>query len=1138
MQNTIKIFLALIALIIVTEAKAQREIDQRTLSTKIADILAELPAKDLEQYRENMHEIGAMGEEGLLALAEMLVDPEAGNNTKLEYALGGFSYYASQPGKEEFRQMSVEAYCQALEDIRNVENKTFIIRQLEMVGGEDAVSCLEGYLDEKPLCAPAARALVNINTFSSNKALLQALKNSAGECRLSLVQALADTKFGEAAAIITPLAKSGDDKLRKLSLYALANIADPASAEILQEAARNKNFAFGTDNATAAYLLFGQRLLEKGQKQQAEKVAETLLKGAKEESRLYSRTAALELLTDIHGEESVATLIEAAGDENPEFRAAALKFASDFITLATTKAWMKKARKSAAHIEAEIITMLGENEAKEAIPRMIKALRSRNDEVKLAAIGALGRIGDETVIPPFLKLMKKSNKQEIAAIKEAFFILDAKGLKDAVADGLPKMTAEGQAALLAVLGNRAASERIDDVFKYAQDKNEVVRIAALAALKSMATKEDLPSLLSLLNETSQPKEIRMLQEAIIAGIDDYENQSQQTALVLEEMQNTSEERRSRYFTILASIGGEQARNAVTEEFNKKGYPDTKAAAINALSSWSDVSAAEELFRISQDDGNSDYKNEALKGYVRTINQSEYPAVQKLLMLRKAFDGSAIQHRKLILQEVGGLASFHALTFAGKYLDEPLLQQEAARSVMRLALDNNYHGEVVRGLLNKTMEVLQGDGIEYLKQSILKFLEEMPKEESFVALFDGKDLSGWKGLVANPIERAKMNEKTLNEKQKIADKEMRQSWKVEDGALIFTGQGNNIATEKQYGDFELVLDWKIFDDRHKEGDAGIYLRGTPQVQMWDTSRVEVGAQVGSGGLYNNKNNPSKPLKVVDNPLGEWNHFRIIMKGDRVTVYLNGELVTDNVILENYWARSLPIFPEEQIELQAHGSRVAYRDIYIREIPRPEPFELSEAEKKEGFMVLFDGTNMHHWRGNTGDYVIEDGVMVVRKPKFGSGGNLYTREEFSDFVFRFEFKLTPGANNGLGIRTPLEGDAAYQGMELQILDNTSDIYKNLKEYQYHGSLYGIIPAKREYLNPVGEWNYQEVRVKGPSVKVILNGTTVVDGNMEEASKNGALDGKDHPGLKRDKGHIGFLGHGSTVWFRNIRVKDLKD
>ena len=452
-------------------------------------------------------------------------------------------------------------------------------------------------------------------------------------------------------------------------------------------------------------------------------------------------------------------------------------------------------------------------------------------------------------------------------------------------------------------------------------------------------------------------------------------------------------------------------------------------------------------------------------------------------------------------------------------------------------DTVYNGTIITELLNKTMNTLGGGDSDYQKQAIIKYLNEMPKAEGFVSMFNGKDLSGWKGLVENPIKRAKMDAKTLAAAQVKADQKMLEGWKVEDGELRFQIHGDNLATVKKYGDFEMLVDWKIINDGKQNGDAGIYLRGTPQVQIWDTARVKDGAQVGSGGLYNNQIHPSKPLKVADNALDEWNTFRILMKGDRVSVWLNGELVTDNVILENYWDRNLPIFAEEQIELQAHGSPVAYRNIYIREIPRPKPFVLSAKEKKEGFKVLFDGTNMHEWIGNTTDYVIEDGDMAIRpKPGRGSGGNLFTKDEYSDFIFRFEFQLTPGANNGLGIRAPLEGDAAYEGMELQILDNDAPMYKDLHVYQYHGSIYGTIPAKRGFLKPTGEWNYEEVIVKGPKIKVILNGTTILDADITEARKNGAADGKPHPGLLRNSGHIGFLGHGSPLKFRNIRIKDL--
>jgi hypothetical protein len=370
---------------------------------------------------------------------------------------------------------------------------------------------------------------------------------------------------------------------------------------------------------------------------------------------------------------------------------------------------------------------------------------------------------------------------------------------------------------------------------------------------------------------------------------------------------------------------------------------------------------------------------------------------------------------------------------------------------------------------------------------------------------------------------------LAKKQVEADKKVPLNWSVKDGMIWFSGRGDNLCSIKEYDDIELFVDWKIT----KFGDSGIYLRGSPQVQIWDTSRTSVGAQVGSGGLYNNQKNRSTPLKVADNPIEDWNTFRIIMIGEIVSVWLNGELVVDNVILENYWDRNIPIFPKGSIELQAHGTDLAFRDIYVREIN--EAYDMTAEEKAEGFELLFNGNDLNNWVGNKISYVAENGNIVV-KPIEGSGGNLYTEKEYSDFIFRFEFQLTPGANNGIGVRTPLTGDAAYVGMEIQVLDDTAPIYATLQQYQYHGSVYGVIPAKRGYLKPVGEWNYEEIRFEGTKVRVTLNGTVIVDGDIAGPRDNGTMDNRDHPGLKNTKGHIGFLGHGDALKFRNIRIKDL--
>jgi len=283
---------------------------------------------------------------------------------------------------------------------------------------------------------------------------------------------------------------------------------------------------------------------------------------------------------------------------------------------------------------------------------------------------------------------------------------------------------------------------------------------------------------------------------------------------------------------------------------------------------------------------------------------------------------------LILQEATNNKTFPALVFISKYLDDPQLQEDAADDVSNIALsDKNFYGNNVKEWLNKSIQIKKGGDSDYEKVAIRKFINEMPADAGLVALFNNKDLTGWKGLVGNPITRSKMDAATLAKEQHKADSIMNKGWYVKDGILNFSGEGENLCTTKQYRNFELYVDWKI----EPKGDAGVYLRGSPQVQIWDTSRVDVGAQVGSGGLYNNQAHESKPLKLADNAINDWNNFHIIMKGDKVTVYLNGVLVVDNTVLDNYWDRKQPIFPKEQIELQAHGNHIYYRDIYLRELP---------------------------------------------------------------------------------------------------------------------------------------------------------------------------------------------------------------
>ena len=203
------------------------------------------------------------------------------------------------------------------------------------------------------------------------------------------------------------------------------------------------------------------------------------------------------------------------------------------------------------------------------------------------------------------------------------------------------------------------------------------------------------------------------------------------------------------------------------------------------------------------------------------------------------------------------------------------------------------------------------------------------------------------------------------------------------------------------------------------------------------------------------------------------------------------------------------------------------------------------------MLFDGTNLDKWRGDLEGYIPVNGTIYV-SANYGSTGNLYTKKEYRNFVYRFEFCfLREGVNNGVGVRTPMGVDAAYDAMcEVQILDHDAPMYANLREYQVHGSVYGVIPAKRIVHKPLGEWSTEEIRVEGDRIKVTVNGEVIVDGNIRTACKghNVAPDGSDtnpytvdhrnHPGMFNKKGYISFCGHGEGLKIRNVRILDLGD
>ncbi len=408
---------------------------------------------------------------------------------------------------------------------------------------------------------------------------------------------------------------------------------------------------------------------------------------------------------------------------------------------------------------------------------------------------------------------------------------------------------------------------------------------------------------------------------------------------------------------------------------------------------------------------------------------------------------------------------------------------------------------------------------------------------FTALFNGKDLSGWRGgdtfdhrqWLAMPEEKRK-----ATDAEWTAD--MAKHWSVEGDELVNDGNGKYATTTKDYGDFELLLEYKTV----AKADSGIYLRGCPQVQIWDytdPSKFSIGSDKGSGGLWNNSAGaPGKdPLVKADKPFGEWNKFRILMVGARVSVWLNGKQVVDHALMENYYDRKSPIPAKGPIELQTHGGEIRWKNIFVREIGSEEANKILASHGEDpGFKSIFNGKDFEGWAGPVDNYEIKDGAIACKKEK---GGTIYTKEEFADFVVRLEFKLPPGGNNGLAIRYPGKGDTAYDGMmENQVLDDNYEkvVGDKIDARQAHGSAYGMIPAARGYQHPNNEWNFQEVTIRGSQIKVELNGTVILDGDL--ATVKEFMGNSPHPGKDRKSGYFGFAGHNDPVAFKNIRIKKL--
>ncbi|MFH0989995.1 MAG: family 16 glycoside hydrolase [bacterium] len=1081
-------------------------------------LLARMPVRDSVEARWVFSSILQMGQGTIHEVCRRLGPAGSERNAQVEFALQGLATFVATQGIESDRLLFVSAIDSVLKSTLPVQHASFLIARLQVAGGEESIGTMSRYLANDDVCEPAVQAMVSIKKGAALP-IVNALQGANKHRRITLMKGLGELRAREAVEPLLKEAASTDDDIRLAALFALASIGDPRAEDVLLKASESIK---PTEKFESTWFLltYAKRQADAGNKTKALSLCNELLTHRSTFAENHYRAAALDLLTQIKGENAIENLIKAMSDSSKQFRVTALRLAEKFPGEASTNRWIAVAQQSQPIVKGEIIDMLGNRIEKSAYSMILNALQDNNGVVRESAIEAFFRLkGAESIGSILTVLQRSKDTSDIKAVKRVLDQVPSAQALPPVLEALPRLTPPAAVMMLDLLGKYGSLVPVNPVMTLSKSESPQVRIAAMKALGTIAQEGDQGKLIAIMLGAKEESERSAAQKSLVTVCSRIEDAELRSAKVLEAFKTGTQDDKITLLRTLGRMGGSKAMAVAAEELRSKNS-EMRDAAVRALADWPSIDAYENLLGVAKSKEKLNLRVLALRGCVRVVENAPInPPMAVQYHEQTLAAAERIEEKRLVLGALGHLRHREALRLVIPFIGDDSLGLDAAMAAGKISTgksekkDELGSSEVARAFIESKIPAT-------FKTQVARNLDAASgmnaPPKGFTALFNGKDLKGWKGLVANPIARAAMDKEQLAAAQLKADSSMNAHWSVVNGVLVFDGKGESLCTSKDYGDFEMLVDWKI----EKLGDSGIYLRGSPQVQIWDPAQWPEG----SGGLYNNQKNPNKPLKRADKPIGEWNTFRIQMVGERVTVYLNDILIVDSVIMENYWDRKIPIFATGQLELQSHSSPLFFRNVFVRELP----------QKKTLFSgSLFNGTDLSGWKlieGKEGTWGVKDGILFT----MGEGGGwLSTEREFENFQLDLDFKVPDGGNSGVFIRSPRQGDPAYTGMEIQILDDYAPVYAKLNAWQYCGSLYGVQAASPRASKKANEWQHMQIIAVGPRVKVTLNNQLIVDADLIAHMDKEST----HPGLKRRAGYTGLQSHTLRVEYKNIIVKELE-
>jgi len=1077
--------IVVIILFILTSCASHQFQKDSASDIPLEQLLHQLPARDSVESTLVFNAILKYGEQGIVDISRSLSSANHQKRISSEYALHGLANYVTSPDREDYRKMYVSGISAALEMMEPIRQKSFLIDQMKIAGEEESVQLLASYISHPKLYESAIQALTAIGTNNAGFALMEALTFVEGDIKIAVIQALGNMRFDPASEALVRLLADQEEQIKKACAHALANIGVQKAVLPL------KTLAQSDINYAPCYLELAARLAEKGEITSCLEICNDIIKQKHQNYPENSVVNALHLQVLYNPQEALSNLYNVISGDNRRIRLEAMDLIKTYECSDYVPALIQLSHRSVPAIQTDIIMLFGVEKCEASLPFIEENLQSPISEIQLKSLQALSEIDMENALPHIVSVLKDSLDDDETSLMQTILetIYDSSHvtyllkLYDKYPPSSKSLVLKKVTEYLFRSGEINTSDYSNIYVSSLKSSNPQLRMASLKGLELIGDESVLKELLLFLLNASLEKEQTGCIRALKTIINRSQSKRETRDLITEYYNSVSNEDKILLFNLMKSIGGEQFRNIVVRAASADDE-NLRYAALRALSDWPDDTALDDLIEIATTTEEDKSRILAQRGTLRILKTTPMGDQRAVQYYGKLMESNLRpEEKRQVLSGLADVKTTSSLELIASLLNDPIVSKEANLAVVSFYQDEELTSQPPPG---------------------------------FKSLFNGINLEGWKGLVENPIKRARMSEEELQKAQVRADSLMKEHWHVLDGILYFDGKGSHLCTVDDYTDFELYIDWKI----ERDGDSGIYLRGSPQVQIWDPATNNEG----SGGLYNNKIHPNAPHEVSDNPVGEWNTFYIIMRGNKVTVYLNDTLVVDNVEMENYWERDKPIYASGQIELQSHNTPLYFRNIYIREL---EP----EEQLFEG--ALFNGMNLEGWQviGNKKDtWQVKNNVLYTEAK---GGGWISTKDEYKDFELEFEYRIPEEGNSGVFLRSKHEGEPWIDGMEIQLLDDQAEIHSELKTWQYTGSLYGIQGPDYPKSKKHGQWQKMKIYCVGPVIKVTLNDELINEINlidymdMEETN----------PGIKRRQGFIGLQNHDTKIEFRHIKIREIQ-